>query len=394
MASRGFRGTVAVFAGGGTGGHLYPALALAEALSRLRPDVGIFFIGARQGVEARILPERGVDHLLLPVRGFRRDRVFANVGVLWALLRSLVATGQLFSELRPEVVVVTGGYAAGPAGLVAGIMGIPLALQEQNAEPGFTSRVLSRWARQVHLAFPEALEALPTRARSRAVLSGNPVREVLLSDAGEAKVRVGFDPSSRVILVVGGSQGAAALNQVVLDVVKGVEEGQLERPEDLDLLWATGPKNHPEIQAKLDVLGDPDWVRAVGYINEMPDALSAATLAVSRAGAMTTSELLAWGVPAILIPLPTAAADHQSRNAESLATAGSAVHIPEAELTGENLWSTVLSLLSPPETLASMREAALETGRPLASREIAEALELLLSRPFGASDFGQQGVTA
>jgi len=161
VASPGFRPTVAVFSGGGTGGHLYPALALAEALAALRPDLRLFFVGARRGVEARILPERGLDHLLLPVRGFRRGRFLENLAVFWALLRSLAITGQLFSELRPGIVVVTGGYAGGPAGLVAGIMGIPLALQEQNAHPGLTTRVLSRWSRQLHLAFPEARRPRP-----------------------------------------------------------------------------------------------------------------------------------------------------------------------------------------------------------------------------------------
>ena len=381
MASPGFRPTVAVFAGGGTGGHLYPALALAEALSALRPDLRLFFVGASQGVEARILPERGLDHLLLPVRGFRRGRFLENLAVFWALLRSLVVTGQLFSRLRPAIVVVTGGYASGPAGLVAGIMGIPLALQEQNAYPGLTTRVLSRWSRQLHLAFPEARDLLPAQARSRAQLSGNPVRDLVPMGSAEAKASFGLEPEARVILVVGGSQGAEALNRAVLDAIRRVVAGELERPEDVRLLWATGPKKLEEVQRQLEALGHPGWVHALGYIEDMPEALSSATLAVSRAGAMTTSELLAWGVPALLVPLPTAAEDHQSRNAESLAGAGTAIHLPEAKLTGSTLWKAVESLLSTPGTLAAMREAALKAGRPRATREIAEALERLLPRP-------------
>ena len=372
---------VAVFSGGGTGGHLYPALALAEALGKLRPDLGTFFLGARQGVEARILPERGVEYLLLPVRGFRRDRFLENLWVVWALLRSFVMAGQLFTRLRPGIVVVTGGYASGPAGLAAGVLGIPLALQEQNARPGFTSRVLSRWSRQVHLAFPEAKELLPQGARVRALLSGNPVREVVPMDAGRAKAAFGIDPESRVVLVVGGSQGSEALNRVVLEALRGVAAGEMERPGDVRLLWATGPKNLGLVMGQLKEMGDPDWVRVLGYIQEMPEALSCATLAVSRAGAMTTSEFLAWGVPSVLVPLPTAAADHQSRNAESLEASGTAVHLPEKGLTGAALWSTVVSLLSTPGALSGMKEAALRAGRPHATREIAEALESLLPRP-------------
>ncbi|NNM05901.1 MAG: undecaprenyldiphospho-muramoylpentapeptide beta-N-acetylglucosaminyltransferase [Gemmatimonadetes bacterium] len=394
MCSRVGHRTVAVFAGGGTGGHLYPALALAEALSGLRPDVDAFFVGAQQGLEARILPERGLDHHLLPVRGFRRGRILENVGVLWALLRSLVSTGLLFSRLRPSLVVVTGGYAGGPAGLVAGLMGIPLALQEQNAQPGFTSRVLSRWARQIHVAFPEARDTLSPRARDRARLSGNPVREVELHDPAAAKARFGLDDGFRVVLVVGGSQGAKALNTAVLELVRGVSGGIVERPEDVHLLWATGPKNLGWVQDRLRELGGVDWVHPVGYIQEMPEALSAATLAVTRAGAMTTSELLAWGVPAILVPLPTAAADHQTRNAESLARAGAAVHLPEKDMPGGALWKRLVSLLSTPETLAAMAKAALELGRPKAAREIAEALDLMLPRPSSPGGQRLRGVTA
>lgn len=387
MADRGFPGTVAVFSGGGTGGHLYPALALADALARLRPDIGVFFVGARQGIEARILPERGVDHLLLPVRGFQRGRILGNLPVFWALIRSLFLTGELFSRLRPGLVVVTGGYAAAPAGIVAAVMGIPLALQEQNARPGFTSRVLSRWARQVHLAFPEARDLLPAGARPRASLTGNPIREKGSVDRTEALALFGLEPGARVILVVGGSQGARGINQAVLGVVRGVEDGKLDRPEDVMMLWATGPRNLPEIQAELESLGPLTWLRVVGYLDEVPAALSLATLAVGRAGAMTTSEFLAWGVPAILVPLPTSAADHQTRNAESLARAGAALHIQESKLTGDRLWNEVMSLLSAPEALASMGRAAVASGRPAATREIATSMERLLPRPprFGGS---------
>lgn len=375
--SRPFSG-VAVFSGGGTGGHLYPALALAEAFSALRPDFRIFFLGAQQGVEARILPERGVDHSLLPVRGFRRGRLFENLPVLWALLRSLYLTGQLFSQLRPALVVVTGGYASGPAGLIAAAMGIPLALQEQNARPGFTARVLSRWSRQVHLAFPEAKEKLPLPVRPKALLSGNPVRPVLPLDSGKCRGSFGLAEESRVVLVTGGSQGAEGINRAVLEAIQGIQRGELDLPADVQLLWATGPENFRDSSSELDRLGNPGWVRAQGYIEEMPEALRISVLAVSRAGAMTTSEFLAWGIPAILVPLPTSAANHQALNAESLDRAGAAVHLPEADLSGVTLWGQVVALLTDQDRMASMRDAALREGRPGATREIAKALLTLL----------------
>ena len=383
---------VAVFSGGGTGGHLYPALALADALTRARPDVHPFFVGAERGLEARVLPGKGLDHLLLPVRGFERgamrrgsgllEGVLATAGrflaVLKGMARSLAVTGGAFSRLRPGLVVVTGGYAGGPAGLLAGLMGIPLALQEQNAFPGVTTRVLSRWSRQVHLAFPEARDALPRRVRSRTRISGNPIRVPTPGDAAADRAHFGLAPASRVLLVVGGSQGAVAVNRSVLEAVRGVEDGSLRRPEDLQILWATGLENLEAVEAGLRAVGSPGWVRALGYIHEMPRALRVSALAVSRAGAMATSEFLAWGIPSILVPLPTAAADHQARNAESLARAGAALHLPESELSGESLWRAVTTLLEMPEELDAMRRAALERGRPEATSQIAGALAELL----------------
>lgn len=374
--------TVAVFSGGGTGGHLYPALALAAGLQRLRPEVRPFFVGAQRGLEARVLPERGVDHLLLPVRGFRRGVLLENLGVLAGLFRSLLLAGEVFNRIRPGVVVVTGGFAGGPAGIMAGLMGIPLALQEQNAEPGITTRVLSRWSKQIHLAFPEARERLPRRARMRARISGNPIRtpEGRGPQVGTASARshFGLDPEAPVVLVVGGSQGSRALNEAVLGMVRLVSSGNPPGPGDVQVLWGTGTAHLAEIREGLRTLGDPGWVRVVDYFHDMPRALDAASLAVSRAGAMATSELLAWGIPSILVPLPTAAADHQTRNAESLEAAGAALHLSESRLSGQTLWDTVHGVLTDAERLRSMSRAALDRARPDAALEIARSLSTLL----------------
>lgn len=369
---------VAVFSGGGTGGHLYPALALAEALRTLRPETRLFFVGAQRGLEARVLPERKVEHLLLPVRGFRRDTILGNAGVLGSLLLSILRTAETFSRLRPRMVVVTGGYAGGPAGLVAALMGIPLALQEQNAHPGLTTRVLSRWSRQVHLAFPEARELLPSGSRPRARVSGNPVRPPSPESPARCREALGLDPQARILLVVGGSQGSLALNRAVLDMVRHLAAGELTLPADLQLLWSTGPAHLDAIRTALAELGDPDWVRPLEYIHDMPGALKAATLAVSRAGASTTSELLAAGLPSVLVPLPTAAADHQTRNAESLARAGAAIHISESRLSPAGLWEAVEGILADGHRLKGMQDAARERGRPQATMEIAGALAGLL----------------
>jgi UDP-N-acetylglucosamine--N-acetylmuramyl-(pentapeptide) pyrophosphoryl-undecaprenol N-acetylglucosamine transferase len=369
---------VVVFSGGGTGGHLYPALALAEALVSRRPDVRPYFVGAERGVEARVLPAQGIEHLLVPARGVARGAGLPGWSLFRDLLRSLSQVAALFQRLRPALVVVTGGYAGAPAGAVAVLRGIPLALQEQNSVPGVTTRLLARFARQIHAAFPETLPRLPRAARARTRLSGNPVRPPVPLGRHAARGVFALSPEGLLVLVVGGSQGSLALNRAVLEAVRGVQQGRLPRPEGLQLLWSTGPSHLSATSAALAEMGAPDWVRAVGYIERMDAALAGADLALSRAGAMATSEFLAWGLPAVLVPLPTAAADHQTENARSLEAAGAALHLPESALGGDPLWRKVLEVVADPERLAASREAALALARPDAAQRIAEELEQLL----------------
>lgn len=365
-----------MFSGGGTGGHLYPALALAEAVRGERPELRVVFLGAERGVEARVLPERGEEHRLLPIRGVARGGgLRANLGVPWALLRSLGGTLRWFRDLHPELVVVTGGYAGAPAGAAAVALGIPLALQEQNAVPGVTTRLLARWARAVHVAYPEAVDRLPAPVRSRTRVSGNPVRPPSPRGRAEARRALGLDPARPTLLVVGGSQGSLALNRGVTEMVAaaGADPG-------FQLLWSTGPRHEAAVSQALG--SRPAWVHLRGYIHDIPAALEAAELAVSRAGAMATSEFLAWGLPAVLVPLPTAAADHQTRNARALEEAGCAVHLPEAELTGPALLERVRTLMGDEAARSAMAERARGRGRPHAAREI--ALDLLTLLPGAA----------
>jgi len=366
--------SVVLFAGGGTGGHLYPALALSDALRDLRPDIDVAFAGAQRGIEARVLPARGVEHFLLPVRGFARGvPIWRNLGVLPALLTSLVEVGEWVHRNRPAVVVVTGGYAGGPAGLVAAVTGIPLALQEQNAVPGATTRALSRWAAQVHVAYPEAREYLPPAGRAAARVTGNPIRPPRPIDPTDARRVLGLDPERPLVLVVGGSQGSAALNRAMLEAVE-----QMDGAPDYQLLWSTGPRHIGSIEAELERSGRSTRVHVTGYIDDMPSALAAADVAISRAGAMATSELLAWGVPAILVPLPTAAAGHQERNARALADAGCAIHVRESDLDGARLIEALNELFGDADRLEQMSGSALARAQPEAARDIARQIAELL----------------
>jgi UDP-N-acetylglucosamine--N-acetylmuramyl-(pentapeptide) pyrophosphoryl-undecaprenol N-acetylglucosamine transferase len=369
-----------LFAGGGTGGHLYPALALGSALQELRPDTEVHFVGARRGVEARVLPEQGVAHTLLPFEPLRRDRVWQNWRLLTGGVGSVLGLARLFRRFRPQLVVGTGGYASGPACGWAVLTGVPVAVQEQNSYPGITTRALGRWARQIHLGFPEAARHFKPGRRTEVLALGNPIRPPDPSlSREECRRHFGLAPDAIVTLVVGGSQGARAINDALAAAIEGVARGRLpEPPARLQILWATGPTHFDAVSGRLSSLGVDRWVRVHAYIGEMPLALAASDLAVSRAGAMATAELLAWGIPAVLVPYPFAAANHQAHNAAALAAAGAASDLPEREVTPERLWSELASLVAEDTRRVAMAERARERAHPHAARAIAERLVTLL----------------
>jgi UDP-N-acetylmuramate--alanine ligase len=380
--------TRVLFAGGGTGGHLYPALAIEAAMRALRADLESHFVGARRGIEARVLPERGVPHTLLPIEPIRRDRPWRNWRLVPALVRSLLAVRSLCARFRPHVFVGTGGYASGPAALVAHLRGVPIVLQEQNAYPGLVTRWMAPRARQIHLGFPEAAAHLKPGPGTEVLESGNPIRiPDAKDDRARARIRLGLPADATVALVTGGSQGALAINRSLSDAIAAVARGDLPAPPaDLVLLWVTGPDHLQAVRDGLAAAGSPEWVRLEGYLNDMPAALSAADLAVSRAGASTTGELLAWGIPSILIPLPTAAADHQRVNAEALAAAGAAQVLDQAEATPERLWRALMELAADPAARARMAERARERARPHAAESIAADVLALADRASAGAD--------
>jgi UDP-N-acetylglucosamine--N-acetylmuramyl-(pentapeptide) pyrophosphoryl-undecaprenol N-acetylglucosamine transferase len=360
------------FAGGGTGGHLFPALGIARALTQARPDIHCFFIGARRGIEREVLPRSEFPHLLLDIHPLYRSRPWRN----WKTLRGAATAGRELSRLggeqRPEAVVATGGYAAVAALVHAVFHKVPIVLQEQNSSPGLTTRAFSRFARQIHLGYPEAARQLHPRKGALVRHSGNPItppgEERSVQSRGIARQRWGFtNDRARVLLVFGGSQGARGINAVV------AQWARLSQPLSIQLLWITGPAEYPKY-AELSTAG----IRVVPFVTPMSEAYAAADLALARAGAMSTAELCAWGIPAVLVPLPTAAADHQTTNARALEQAGAAVVILQRELTVERLSSTVTKLVSSPDKLARMSAAALHRARPRAAEEIArDVIELL-----------------
>jgi len=364
-----------LFAGGGTGGHLYPALNLGDAVKRADPDAETYFVGAQRGVESRVLPEKGVRHQLLPLEPIRRARPWENWKLVPAMFGAWGRLRGIFGTFRPQVAVGTGGYASGPAVFYALLRGVPIALQEQNSYPGFVTRKLAGRARQLHLAFPEARKYLKPGPKTEVFEYGNPITPPDFHvGRAEARGRFGL-AGGTVCLVTGGSQGARAVNEALLSDLRGVAEKRLPPPPaGFEILWATGTANFDSIQAKLGEIGRPEWVKVQPYITDMPGALASADFAIARAGAMSLAELCAWGVPAILVPLPTAAANHQHHNAVALADAGAALLVPEAELGQGRLWGEMMKLAADPEDRVRLAAKAKERGQPDAADRIAAEL--------------------
>jgi UDP-N-acetylglucosamine--N-acetylmuramyl-(pentapeptide) pyrophosphoryl-undecaprenol N-acetylglucosamine transferase len=352
-----------IFAGGGTGGHLYPGLAIARALVKADKRVEPFFIGAARGIERDVLPQVGFPFELLDLHPLYRSKPWEN----WKTLRgALTAWRRIAAEVRseaPACVVGTGGYASGLALAYAAAHHIPSVLQEQNTYPGITARFFSRFASQVHLGFPEGRKYLKPSRKTQVFDSGNPIEPPPADafDKNGARARWGFPAGAgKVMLVYGGSQGAKAMNDVV---ASWIEKGL---PQDLRIIWATGKSNYDSFAKYSN-----DRVKVRAYIAPISEAYRASDFALSRAGAMATAELCAWGIPAIVIPLPTAAADHQTANAKALAAAGAAEMIRQSELSTDRLSSAVNELLTSPAKLENMKQHALERARPTAAADIA-----------------------
>ena len=357
-----------LFTGGGTGGHLYPGIAIARALVRARPDVAPFFVGAERGIEREVLPTTEFPFLLLDLHPLYRPQLWRNWRTLRGAVSAWSALDRLARDRRPALVVGTGGYAAGLSAAWAWRRGIPVVQHIGDSVPGITARWSARLSREAYLGYPESEARLPhTGCVYRD--TGNPIEPPpdIHPTAAASRARWGFPAHAKVLLVFGGSQGARALNRAM---AAWIERGL---PKGLCVLWATGRAHHDAYQQ----FDRPD-VRVFPYISPIAEAYAAADLALVRGGMMGSSELCAWGVPMVIVPLPTAAQDHQSANARVLEAAGAARHLPERELTAERLDQEIGGLLADPTRLAAMAAAATRRGRPHAAAEIAAHIGRLL----------------
>jgi UDP-N-acetylglucosamine--N-acetylmuramyl-(pentapeptide) pyrophosphoryl-undecaprenol N-acetylglucosamine transferase len=352
-----------MFAGGGTGGHLYPGLAIARALVKQAPAVQPFFVGALRGIERTVLPTTEFEHLLLDLHPIYRQQPWKS----WRTVRGLGSAWRALARehrAHPSALVVgTGGYASGAALAFARTHGIPIQLQEQNSVPGITTRFFARSARACYLGYPEAEAMLHPGPHTQIFDSGNPIEPPPSPRPSreEARRAWGFPASGGLVLLAfGGSQGARPLNAAISALLDA------GLPSGLTLIWGTGQGSYDQYARH-----ESPSVRVLPYLSPIQRAYAAADLALTRAGALTVAELCAWGIPSILVPLPTAAADHQRANARALEAAGAARMLEQSSLSAASLGAALTSLASAPDRLAPMAASARARGRPDAAERIA-----------------------
>jgi UDP-N-acetylglucosamine--N-acetylmuramyl-(pentapeptide) pyrophosphoryl-undecaprenol N-acetylglucosamine transferase len=352
-----------ILAGGGTGGHLFPGLAVAEEFQRRDAMTNILFIGTAQGIEARTLPRQGYQLELLSVRGLKGRGARGVFDAFYGVPASVCRCLKILGEVRPDVVIGLGGYASGPMLLAATLRRIPRAIMEQNLRPGFTNKLMARFVDRVFTSYADSVRFF---GGARVLETGNPVRWRSLP-----AVRPG---EKFTLLVFGGSAGARRLNVAVIDALKLMADSAPR----LKVIHQTGQADHSALQAAYATLGFEAEVTP--FIELMDEAYARADLIVCRAGATTVAELTAFGKAAILVPYPYAIYDHQRANAEALVARGAAELILDQELSGEKLAARLRFYLGAPEQLASMAHAARALGRPEAAQTIVDECYALAGR--------------
>ncbi len=357
-----------IVSGGGTGGHIYPALTIAREILAIE-EAEILFVGTARGMESRIVPAEGFRFVSLPAAGIQRKLTLSNVKSLGKAAMGMWKAKKILSEFRPDVAIGTGGYVCGPILMAAALSHIPTMIQEQNVIPGITNKILSRVVDRVALGYEEAQSRFPHP--EKCVYTGNPVRrDVVTAKREECREKLGISSDTFMVLTAGGSRGARSVNTAMLGVHRHF------RDADKLCLWhVTGTDGFDTIKESLgDVSKAGAWGKAsriVPYQHDMPTALAAADLVIYRAGAVGLAELAARGLPSVLIPFPYAAEDHQTYNARAFADRGAAEMIADKDLTAEKLIRFIEDLRADSERLKRMAEAARRLGKPEAGEDIA-----------------------
>ena len=349
-----------LFAGGGTGGHLYPAVAVANEIKKIKPESEILFVGTKSKIEGRVIPKLGYGFKAIWIKGFSRKFNLANLLFPFKLFVSLIQSLIISFKFKPKVAIGSGGYVAGPAIWGASVLGAKVILMESNSYPGITTRLLEKYADEVHITFEDSKKYL--RRPEKIKLTGNPVRSELGKiSKSEAIDHFGLDKSKFTVLVLGGSLGAKSINDAIGDCLQDLQKNNLQ------IIWQTG-KNYYENYKKFNF----DSVKILDFIDDMNKAYSACDLLVARAGATTIAELSVLGIPSILIPSPHVAENHQYYNAKSLADYNAAVLLNDNELN-KKLKSKIIEIANSQDLRMQLSENAKKYARPEAASEIAKS---------------------
>ena len=351
-----FIGMRYLISGGGTGGHIFPAVSIANALKELDPEAEILFVGALGRMEMERVPQAGYQIVGLPVRGFNRAQPWKNVSVLMDLAKSIRMVKRIIRDFRPDVGVGVGGYASGAAMWAAAQMGIPILLQEQNGFAGVTNKILKDKAAKICVAYEGMERFFP---KEKIILTGNPVRQNLTTGVKSQESGV------KRLLIIGGSLGARTINEAVSEGIKELKS------EGIKVVWQTGKTYYERCKAAWEAAGSPANIEVHDFLSDMPDQYANADLVISRAGASSISELCLLGKPAILVPSPNVAEDHQTHNAMALVNKEAAVLVRDAD-AAEQLIPTALALLQDEKQLKSLHTNILKLAQRDSAKRIAE----------------------
>ncbi len=355
-----------IISGGGTGGHIFPAISIANAIRAKAPDSQILFVGAEGRMEMQRVPAAGYPIKGLPVCGFDRKNLLRNVGVLLKVMKSRRMARRILSDFRPMAAVGVGGYASGPTLHVAGSMGIPILIQEQNSYAGVTNKLLAQRAARICVAYEGMERFFP---KDKIVITGTPVRQSLVDDCPPRETAIrsfGLVPGKRTVLIVGGSLGARTLNECILGNLPLVQQ-----QSDVQFIWQTGSFYKAEIEAFFATREKPDNLYVTDFVASMGTAYAAADLVISRAGAGSIAELCLLGKPAILVPSPNVAEDHQTKNTLSLVQKDAALYVPDAEAR-RTLLPLAINTVTNADRLERLSRNIQQMARPHAADDIAD----------------------
>ena len=355
-----------LISGGGTGGHIFPAVSIANALKELDPEAQILFVGALGRMEMERVPQAGYEIVGLPVRGFNRSQPWKNISVLFDLFKSIRMVKRIIREFRPDVGVGVGGYASGAAMWAASQMGIPILLQEQNGFAGVTNKILKNKAAKICVAYEGMERFFPAE---KIILTGNPVRQNLTTGVKSQESGV------KRLLIIGGALGARTINEAVM----GAISSQVSGLSAIHIVWQTGKTYYERCKAAWEAAGSPSNIEVHDFLSDMPDQYANADLVISRAGASSISELCLLGKPSILVPSPNVAEDHQTHNAMALVKKEAAVLVRDAEAS-EKLLPTALQLLQDEKQLQKLHTNILQLAQKDSAKRIAEEVMKLIEK--------------